>query len=68
VTKINGDEVTVHSGDQVVTLETRLTAMQKSIHRLWIALGIWVTLQVLWAIVGPEAFAQIVRNFLDIAV
>lgn len=68
MTKINGDEVTVHSGDQVVTLETRLVAMQRSIHRLWIALGIWVTLQVLWAIVGPEQFAHLVRQFLDIAV
>lgn len=66
--KLNGDEVVVHQGDHLVTLEERLVAMQKSIQRLWIALGIWIGVQVLWAIVGPEEFARIVKEFLDVAI
>jgi hypothetical protein len=66
--KVNGDDVIVHAGDQLVTLDERLIAMQRSIRRLWIALIAWIAVQVLWAVVGPEEFARIIRSLIDTAV
>lgn len=65
MTKVNGDEVIVHEGDHLVTLEQRLASIERSIRRLWIALGIWIGLQVLWALLGPEEFARIIRQAID---
>lgn len=67
MTKVNGDDIEVHHGDQIVTLEDRLAAMQRSIRRLSIVLAVWIGLQVLWALVGPEEFARIVRQLIGVA-
>lgn len=67
MTRVNGDEVVVHQGDQLVTLEQRLVAMQRSIRRVSIVLLAWIALQVLWMMLGPEEFARIVRQILDVA-
>jgi hypothetical protein len=57
----------VHAGDQLVTLEERLAAIERTIHRLtWAFVG-WVALQLLWAILGPEEFARIVRQLIETA-
>jgi hypothetical protein len=67
MTQVNGDEVVVHQGDQVVTLEERLASMQRSIRRVTIVLVVWIVLQVLWAMLGPEEFARLIRQVLEAA-
>lgn len=59
---MNGDEVTVHHGDQVVTLEERLASMTKTIRRLQWSLIILIGLTILNLVVGPDRFWQIINN------
>jgi len=67
MTKVNGDDVVVHAGDQVITLEERLAAMQKQIKRLtWLILVV-LGLVVLNAVLGPEKFWQLVNQVLGLA-
>jgi hypothetical protein len=56
----------VHAGDQLVTLEDRLGAMERSIRRLTIVLVALIGLLVLHAIVGPEAFGQLVQQAIEL--
>jgi len=60
-------ESTVHAGDHLVTLEERLSAMERSLRRLTWALAGWIGLQILYAAVGPEEFARIVRQLIETA-
>ena len=62
MSQVNGDDVVVHSGDQVITLEQRLQAMQRQISRLTWTFVILITLTLLNLIVGPDRFWQIVNE------
>jgi cell division protein FtsB len=65
--KVNGDDIVVHQGDQVIPLEQRLETMQRSIRRLtWLLIG-FIAISILHALVGPEQFQQIIQSVLDIA-
>ncbi len=66
MSKINGDDVVVHAGDQVITLEERLDGMQKSIKRLTWALVLLIFLTILNLILGPERFWEIVNQLLNL--
>jgi hypothetical protein len=59
---MNGDDVTVHHGDKVVTLEERLASMSTSIRRLQWSLAILIGLTILNLVVGPDRFWQIIND------
>lgn len=64
---MNGDEVTVHHGDKVVTLEERLSSMQTSIKRLQWTLIALIVLTILNLVLGPDRFWQLVNDVLKVA-
>lgn len=64
--KVNGDDVVVHSGDQVITLEERLGGMQRQISRLTWVLAVLILLTVLNLLVGPDRFWEIVNELLNL--
>jgi predicted exporter len=63
---VNGDEVVVRQGDQIVTLEERLAAMQRSIRRLTWLVAALVVLAVLNAVLGPERFWELVGQAVEV--
>jgi hypothetical protein len=63
---VNGDNIVVHHGDQVVPLEERLASMQRSIRRLtWLVVVIAV-LAILNAVLGPDRFWALVNGVVEV--
>lgn len=54
MTKVNGDQVTVHHGDQVVTLDQRLASLDKRIRWLTRLVYILVAIAIVSLFVSPE--------------
>ena len=62
----NGQDVEVHHGDKVITLDEQLAKMTKAIRRLEIASAILIGLVILSAILTDEQSVQFVNALLGL--